>query len=152
MTACTFFGHRDCYNLQEEELEKAIIDLIGRGVDTFYVGNQGHFDGVARKLLKKLQKDYPHIQYAVVLAYLPTERREYENYEDTIYPEGLECVPRKFAIAKRNQWMLERAQYCICYVAHSCGGAYRFAVQAKKQGKCLIQLGPYTLDDMACDL
>lgn len=148
MAACTFFGHRDCYNLQEEELEKAIIDLIGIGVDAFYVGNQGHFDRTVRSCLQKLQKEFPYIHYEIVLAYLPTEKQEYENYEDAVYPEGLECVPRKFAIAKRNQWMLERAQYCICYISHSWGGAYRFAVQAKKQGKSLIQLGPYMFDDV----
>ena len=146
MSACTFFGHRDCYGLDEEKLERAIIELIGKGVDTFYVGNQGNFDGAVRKLLKKLQKEYPHIQYAVVLAYLPTEKREYGNYEDSIYPEGLECVPRKFAIAKRNQWMLKNAQYCICYLSHTWGGANAFVDQAKKQGKTVIQLGPLSIE------
>ena len=38
MSACTFFGHRDCYGLREEDLERAIIGLIGKGVDIFYVG------------------------------------------------------------------------------------------------------------------
>lgn len=142
MSACTFFGHRDCYGLDEEKLERAIIELIGKGVDTFYVGNQGHFDGVVRNQLRKLKEEYPTIHFEVVLAYLPTEKKEYDDYEDAVYPEGLECVPRKFAIAKRNEWMLERSQYCICYLSHSWGGAYTFAVKAKRQGKTLIHLGP----------
>ena len=41
MLACTFFGHRDCYSLDEQVLIDAIEDLIRNGVDTFYVGNQG---------------------------------------------------------------------------------------------------------------
>lgn len=145
MVACTFFGHRDCYGLREEDLERAIVELIGVGVDSFYVGNQGHFDAVTRKLLRKLQKEYPHIHYSIVLAYLPTERQVYEEYGDTIYPEGLECVPRKFAILKRNEWMLHRSHYCICYISHSWGGAYTFAQRAKKKGKTVIQLGPLLL-------
>ena len=44
MLACTFFGHRDCYSLDEQVLIDAIEDLIRKGVDTFYVGNQGQFE------------------------------------------------------------------------------------------------------------
>ena len=145
MTACTFFGHRDCYGLQEEKLENAIIGLIEKGVDTFYVGHQGHFDALVRGRLRKLQRQFSHIHYEVVLAYLSTEKQEYPEHEDTVYPEGLECVPRKFAISKRNAWMLERSQYCICYLSRSWGGAYTFSMKAKKQGKTLIQLGSLLL-------
>ena len=41
---CTFFGHRDDYGLDIKLLYKTIERLIEDGVDTFYVGNQGHFD------------------------------------------------------------------------------------------------------------
>ena len=44
MSACTFFGHRDCYGLQEEILWEALEKLVALGVDQFYVGNQGGFD------------------------------------------------------------------------------------------------------------
>ncbi len=145
MAACTFFGHRDCYGLREEDLNRVIVALIGRGVDTFYVGHQGQFDGVVRNQLRKLKEEYPYIHYEVVLAYLPTEKKEYDDYIDAVYPEGLECVPRKFAILKRNEWMLHRSQYCICYISHSWGGAYTFAMKAQKQGKTVLQLGPLLL-------
>ena len=145
MSACTFFGHRDCYGLQEELLEQAIVELIHSGVDTFYMGHQGDFDRAARQILRKLQKVYPHIQYSVVLAYLSTEKRPGEDHTDTIFPEGLESVPRKFAISKRNEWMLQRAGYCICYLSHSWGGAYQFVQKAKRQGAAVIQLGPLPL-------
>ena len=38
---CTFFGHRDCFDLDEAVLWSAIENLINQGVDAFYVGNQG---------------------------------------------------------------------------------------------------------------
>lgn len=44
MSACTFFGHRECYSLDGQALMVAIEDLIRKGVDAFYVGNQGQFE------------------------------------------------------------------------------------------------------------
>ena len=49
------------------------------------------------------------IQYQVVLAYLPKERREYEDGSDTLYPEGIETVHPKFAITWRNRYMIDSA-------------------------------------------
>ena len=43
MSACTFFGHRECYSLDEQALTDAIEELIRRGVDAFYVGQPGEF-------------------------------------------------------------------------------------------------------------
>lgn len=73
---CTFFGHRDVSREIEKPLTAAIIDLIeNKGVKKFYVGNQGGFDRMVRARLKELKKKYPHIEYAVVLAYMPTKKR-----------------------------------------------------------------------------
>ena len=139
MSACTFFGHRDCFELDREKLCQAIEELIHQGVDTFYVGNQGQFDGAVHSCLKQLRLIYPHIRFSVVLAYLPTEKREFEDLSDTVYPE-IEGSP-KFAIDRRNRWMLQQAEYVICYVCHITGGAYKFARLAKRQGKKVINLG-----------
>ena len=37
---------------------------------------------------------------------------------ETIYPEGLEYTPRRFAISKRTQWMVQQSDYVIAYVEH----------------------------------
>lgn len=114
MSACTFFGHRECYGLDAQQLQETIEDVIKQGVDTFYVGNQGQFDGMVYRCLKQLRQVYPHIHVSVVLAYLPTGKRE--DMPDTVYPEGMEEVHPKFAIKKRNKWMLEASDYCICHI------------------------------------
>lgn len=139
MSACTFFGHRECYGLDAGVLRDTIENLIDQGVDTFYVGNQGGFDGVVYGCLKQLRKVYPHIRISVVLAYLPTERREGEDLSDTMYPE-IEGHP-KFAIGRRNRWMIEESDYCVCYIDHTWGGAWKFARQAKRRGLTVINLG-----------
>ena len=139
MSACTFFGHRECYGLDSQVLLQAIEELITQGVDTFYVGNQGQFDSTVYACLKHLRNQHPHIRVCVVLAYLPTEKNECDNPADTIYPE-IEGHP-KFAIERRNRWMIDHSGYCICYINHTWGGAYKFAKLAKQRGKTVINIG-----------
>lgn len=137
---CTFFGHRECYGLDREILCQTIEDLIDQGVDTFYVGNQGGFDGAVYSCLKQLRKVHPHIRVSVVLAYLPTEKREGEDMSDTMYPEGLEARPAKFAIERRNRWLVNACDFVICYIHHTWGGAYKFAQLAKKCEKNVLNI------------
>lgn len=132
MPACTFFGHSDCPDLRAE-LKDAIMRLVEVGVDTFYVGNQGRFDAQVRCVLSKLG-----VRYAVVLAYLPKAANG--ELGDTMFPEGLELVHPRFAIDRRNRWMLERSEYVVTYVRHSWGGAAKFAALAERQGKQIIRL------------
>ena len=82
------------------------------------VGNQGHFDGMVLSALRKCREDYPSLNYHVVLAYMPGQKEEYQPYKDgeTFYPEGLESVPRRFAIARRNDWIggkMESAYFVV---------------------------------------
>lgn len=139
MSACTFFGHGECYGLDAAVVQNAIEILICQGVDTFYVGNQGDFDKMVYRCLKQLRKTYPHIHVCVVLAYLPVEKSEYEDMTDTVYPE-IEGHP-KFAIERRNRWMIGASEHCLCYIAHTWGGAYKFARMAKRRGLTVINLG-----------
>ena len=143
---CTFFGHSNCCGLSEGVVERAIEELITKGVDKFYIGNQGNFDGMVFSCLIKLKKIYPHISFAVVLAYLPTKKTEYDAYYGySIYPEGVEECPQRFAIDRRNKWMIEHSDCCLCYITHTWGGAYKFANQAKKKGLELICIGDVKL-------
>lgn len=139
MSACTFFGHSECYGLDEALLSRTVEALICQGVDTFYVGNQGRFDSGVYFCLKRLQKRYPNIRVAVVLAYLSGEKRAGEEMQDTMYPE-IEGSP-KFAIERRNRWMIRESDCYIYYVNHTWGGAYKFARLAKRQGLTVINLG-----------
>lgn len=132
MPACTFFGHSDCPDLRAE-LKDTVMLLVEVGVDTFYVGNQGRFDAQVRRVLSKLG-----VSYAVVLAYLP--KTADGDLGDTMFPEGLELVHPRFAIDRRNRWMLERSEYVVTYVRHGWGGAAKYATLAERQGKQIIRL------------
>lgn len=55
---------------------------------------------------------------------MPGEKEAYNFYEDaeTLYPDGLEDVPLRYAIVHRNRWMVEHSQHIIAYVTHGWGG------------------------------
>ncbi len=140
MAACTFFGHRDCPDTVKPKLRSVLEALVKEAnVDTFYVGNQGAFDAIARGVLRELAKEYPHIRYAVVLAYMPGSKGEYD-YSDTMLPEGMELVHPKRAISWRNDWMLRQSDFVVAYVTHSWGGAASFVEKATKKGRKLINI------------
>ena len=137
---CTFFGHKDTPKEIEPTLRSTLIDLIeNKNVNMFYVGNNGNFDTMVRRQLEDLSQTYT-ITYHVVLAYLPTEKNKYDNLTNTIYPEGLETVPKRFAISWRNKWMIQQSDIVVTYVTHNFGGAYQFTMLAENGAKEIIRL------------
>ena len=141
MANCTFFGHRECSDSIKVKLREVLIDLVTNyDVDMFYVGNQGRFDAIVRGALRELKKEYPQINYAVVLAYMPEKQTEYDDYSDTMLPEGIESVHPRYAISWRNNWMLQRSDYVVTYITHSWGGAAQFAEKANRQKKTVINI------------
>ncbi len=121
MAICTFFGHRDTPQQVNPILRAVLTDLIeNKNVNMFYVGNHGNFDYMVRSNLKSLKLDYPNMNYAVVLAYLPSPKNKlyYEDYSDTIYPDGLENAPMRYAVIKRNIWMIDKSDYVVTYITH----------------------------------
>ena len=134
MKACTFFGHRDCPEWVRESLRDAVAGLLSEHHDMlFYVGNQGRFDEMARSVLRETGANY-----AVVLAYVPEKTDA--DWSDTLLPEGIENVPRRFAISWRNRWMIEQSDFVISYTTHSWGGAAQFTELARKMGRTEIRL------------
>ena len=136
----TFFGHKDTPKEIEPTLRSTLVDLIeNHGATEFYVGNNGNFDTMVHRQLEDLSQTYP-ITYNVVLAYLPTKKSEYDDYTNTILPEGIETVPKRFAISYRNKWMVEQSDIVVTYVTHTYGGAAQFKALAERQGKTVIEL------------
>ena len=144
MAACTFFGHRDCPSSIKGKLHKEIDRLIcNHSVETFYVGTQGSFDRMAYAALVELRQRYRYIKVYRVLAYMPRLSdiaQDRSVLDDTILPEGIENAHPRYAIIKRNNWMIDRSDYMIAYVTHTTGGAYQAVERAKKKGKTIIAI------------
>ena len=147
MSVCTFFGHSECYDLDAAVLRCAIEEVIRQGIIEFVVGNHGQFDAMVFSCLQDLGKVYPEISYSVALAYLPTHKEDYDIYHGhSFYPEGQEVGPAKFAIERRNRYLIDTADACLCYVNHTFGGAYKFARIAKNRGLQVINLGSVAIE------
>ena len=140
MIACTFFGHRDCPAALRPALYNAVLDLIEqKGVNHFYVGNQGAFDSLVYSVLAEIKEAHPQVHFDVVLAYLPAEGTD-NRLSHSLFPQGIESVPKRFCIPWRNRWMTDRSDYAIVYVARPWGGAAKAADDARRKGKTVINL------------
>lgn len=138
---CYFFGHRDVTHNIRPRLTSIIEKLITEdNVTEFYVGHQGQFDSMVYSVMKELKAKYPQIRYTVVLAYLPDEHIKELYGEDTIFPDGLETVPKKFAITKRNDWMIQHSDFAVCYVYKITGGAAKFREKAEERKLQIIDV------------
>ena len=60
--------------------------------------------------------------------------------ENTIFPEGIESVPKRFAIDFRNKWMVSHSDCVVVYVNKSFGGAAKFLDIAEKRGLTVINI------------
>ena len=131
---CCFFGHRDTPYQIIDDLRDLLIHLVKeKQVNRFLVGNNGNFDRMAMSVLSELQSQFPDLQCFVVLStYLPHKQEQYPL--ETLYPVELEAAPPRFAIDKRNRWMLSESNIVVGYVSYSIGGASRFFHLALKRG------------------
>jgi hypothetical protein len=71
---------------------------------------------------------------------MPGKKTEYDDYSDTMLPEGIESVHPHYAISWRNDWMIKQSEYVITYITRTWGGAARYAQKAKRQGKNITNI------------
>ncbi len=140
----TFCGHRQIFDQDavSKWLDLILPSLIEGGATTFYLGGYGAFDRLAAAAVRRQKTVYPAIEAVLVLPYLD-RNMDASDYDRTTYPP-LERVPPRFAIVKRNQWMVEGADVVISAVAHGWGGAAKTLHHAKRKGKVIFQ---YPLQD-----
>lgn len=131
----TFCGHSQIYNDPgiAPWLDSILPPLIEEGARTFYLGGYGAFDSMAAAAVRRQKADHPDIEAVLVLAYLD-RAADADRYDRTTYPP-LEKVPRRYAISKRNQWMVDVSDAVISYVTRGWGGAAKTLDYAKRKGK-----------------
>ncbi len=103
-------------------------------IKEFHIGGMGAFDNCCALILNDLKKIHSDIKIVLVLAYLnggsSCDDRS-KLYDESIYPP-LEKVPLRFAISKRNEWMVKNSNFVLFYVNWSWGGAFKTMEMAKK--------------------
>jgi len=135
----TFCGHSTVYPTDPVQhwLFATVEGLIDRGADKFYLGGYGTFDQMAASVVWEQKAKHPEVTSVLVLPYL--DRKVFAvNYDYTTYPP-LETVPRRFAISKRNEWMVANSDVIVAYVIHNWGGAAATLRFARRKQKEIIQ-------------
>ena len=142
----TFCGHSNYINNFEDEklLLKSLEEVAnGKQVD-FYLGGYGAFDNFALKCAKKYKENHKDTNLIFITPYLGewlNKRKSFiEKHYDKIFHPEIEHVPQKFAILKRNEWMVKKADYIFGYVQTHYGGAYKMLLYAHNHNKPYINL------------
>lgn len=118
----------------QEAIEKHISEY---GVTEFFVGHYGGFDHLAAKAVIAAKKTHPEITLSLLLPYHPAEKtiKKTEGFDNTFYPPGMECVPRKLAIVRANRYMVDHVEYLIAYAWHPASNARELVEYARKKEK-----------------
>ena len=138
MKKCFFIGHRECPEELYLEILQAIELCISEyEVCEFIVGQYGKFDYLASKCINEAQKKHPHILLTMLLPYLPFEQKTElpQGFDGSLYPEGLESVPRRFAIVRANRYAVDHADVLIAYVWHTASNARNLLEYAEKKAE-----------------
>ena len=122
---CFFIGHRDTPEHVYPALEQAVEQLIPQGVTEFYVGNHGSFDRMAARGVIAAKQRHLEVRLTMLLPYHPAEREVVlpAGFDGSLYPPGMEDVPRRFAIPRANRWMVEHCTHLVAYVTHPASNA-----------------------------
>ncbi len=147
-----FFGHKDIREPKDSCCKKTLKELLRKLIleeqaEIFYVGNEGDFDRAVQQTLQELCREFSHIQFWVVLAYMPIKTRANRKVplglkENTLFPEELAKAHPKFAISHRNRWMLKQSDIVITYVNHISPAARNWQSAAVRMGKRVYNIAP----------
>ena len=110
---CAIFGHHDAGAEVKPLLKEAIIYLVqDKHIRNFPVGNNGNFDFYAQCVLQELKLEGVNINFSIVLSHIE-ESSLSKNQNETIFPEELENAIPRFAIFKRNEWIIKKSSFLI---------------------------------------
>ncbi len=142
----TFCGHSQIvygdaeYSVLFKLLENEIIKDKNC---VFYLGAYGNFDGLCYRVLKVLKQKYATIKIVFITPYIYEGYGKLQDvkyfYDDVIFP-SLEKVPKRFAILKRNEWMVDNSDYIVSFIKYSWGGAAKMLDYAKKKRKTYVNI------------
>ena len=134
MTACFFIGHRDApesiYNRLLEAVERHISEY---GVTDFVVGRYGNFDRLAARAVMEAKRHHADVTLTLLMPYYRADAEPLlDGFDGSLFPDGLETVPKRAAILRANQYMIHHCDYLIAYDAGHIGNTRRLVAEAKK--------------------
>ena len=139
----TFCGHSSVSDDDEvrQWLRTVLERFLLENEVIFCLGGDGAFDRLVASVVREKKKINPKIQSVLVIPYL---NRSFDDadFDYTIFPP-LETVPPRYAISKRNTWMVDQADIVIAYVTHDWGGAAKMLNNAQVKKKPILLYPQY---------
>ena len=135
---CFMIGHRDTpagiYSHLQYEAGRRVAQF---GVTEFLVGHYGNFDRLSAKAIRAAKRSYPPTLLSLLLPYHPCEcSAEDRNEFDTLfYPDGMETVPRRYAVPTANRYAIQQADYLIAFVQHPASNSAKLVRYARSLEK-----------------
>lgn len=141
----SFFGHRKIYN--QDEIKRKVTTILSDILKNtnfleFYCGGYGDFDSICYSIVKEFKKKNDNIKILFVSPYMEESFLRKINtdlYDEVIYPP-IENFMKRFAIIKRNEWIINQSDLIIFFVEFDSGGAYRALNFAKRKNKHIIHI------------
>jgi len=150
---CFFTGHRDIppalYPVVQQKLERAVEELIGKGVQYFGVGGAFGFDTLAALTVLQVKRRHPNIRLAIIL---PCQNHEFSwrGEDQAALDEKIRTHADKIVYTaeryysgcmyKRNRHMADSAAWGIVYLNRTTGGAAYTVSYAKSVGVRILNL------------
>ena len=135
MKTCFFIGHHDAppaiSGLLDAVVERHITEY---GVSRFIVGHYGAFDSMAAGAVKRSKAKHDGVELFLLLPYHPAERpiELEEGFGSSFYPDGLETVPRRYAIVRANEYVIRHVcDYLIAYDRNIASKTHDFVKTAR---------------------
>ena len=115
---CFFIGHHDAPETLRPFLDEAVErHIMNYNATCFTVGRYGNFDRMAAGAVKAAKKRHPEVTLSLLLPYHPYDQpiESPDGFDYTFYPPGMETVPKRIAILRANQYMIQNCDYLIAY-------------------------------------
>ena len=134
MKTCFFIGHRDApesiYNRLLEAVERHISKY---GVTDFVVGRYGNFDHLAARAVLEVKRNHADVTLTLLMPYYRTDAEPLpDGVDGSVFPDGLETVPKHAAILRANQYMIYHCDYLIAYDTGRIGNTRTLVYQARR--------------------
>ena len=116
MTCAALIGDLETGSLDEQQLEQELRAMIEwEHISAFVFGYLGSFEQLALRVIQRLQKDYPLLDYTVLLTGRWRERPDVPelDYLHVFYPRGIWLLPNRLGLVWKYRVLASAADLII---------------------------------------
>lgn len=134
MKTCFFIGHRDApENIYERLLTAVERHISEYGVTDFVVGKYGNFDRPAARAVMEAKQHHHNVSLTLLMPYYHADAEPLpDGFDGSLFPDGLETVPKRAVILRANLCMIHHCDYLIVYDAGRIGNTRKLVSDARK--------------------